>query len=390
MATPAPSNQVALGVQSLQNDHNSGARVLATKALRILAEIDPHPPRGLSFWFGVRKCSYMFATCRPSMSSAILSVVAKTTVKIWKAWVDEMEVGWEELKFETFEEEGLKKMIAIARRILWEEVERREGEAEQLGRLFGEHLDGVGGFGGKKPLRILTLSSSSSLQSSLVHVMDGFPDRQIELRVLESRPKFEGASLATSLLWKVEDGTRSKRENVSITIAPDSHVGYLAKDVDILLLGADRISSSGDVSNKMGSLAAVLCTRALNPCAKVIIVSETDKIATPGAIEDHGEEHNDADEVSSAWDAQTKDGLLGVVKNGLKVENVYFEWIPAKYIDIYVTEEGVVNTARIEDISRNKEKLENEVFEEAVKESAKREMALIEELQQSIPGETKG
>ena len=375
MSAPTPPNQVLLGVQSLQKDHVSGARHLATKTLQILAEIDPHPPTGLSFWFGARKCAYLFAICRPSMSSAIFSVVAKAMVKIREAWVESMEVGWEDLKFETFEEEVLKKMIEISRDVLWEEIRAREGVLEKLGAVFGEYLDRLGGLSDGRPLRILTLSSSSTLRSVLVHILDTFPNSRIEVRVLESRPKFEGASFAMSLLWKVSNGTRSKRENVNVIIAPDSHVARLAKDANILLLGADRISSAGDVSNKMGSLAAALCIRAVSPCAKVIVVSETDKIATPGDMEDHGEERNDPEEVSSAWDMQTRHVLPGLMKEGLEVENVYFEWVPAKYVDVYITEDGIMGSSMIEEISEQKEKLEKEVFEDKIAEAARKELS---------------
>lgn len=370
MSAPEPPDQVGLAIQKLQNDHESGARQLATKALQLLAEIDPHPPTGLSFWFGARKCGYRFATSRPSMSSGILSVVARAMAKIKEAWIAKMEVGWEELQFETFEEEGLKKMIRIAREVLWDEIAARKGILEELGMAFGDYLNGYADFRGEKPLRILTLSSSSSLKGTLGHVLDAFPGKKIDLRVLESRPKFEGASFATSVLFKDENGTKTKRENVSITVAPDSHVASLAKDIDILLLGADRISSSGDVSNKMGSLAAALCTKALNPCAKVIVISETDKIATAGEMEDLDEERNDAAEVTDAWDMQTRHVLPRAVKSGLVVENVYFEWVPAKHVDVYVTEQEILDTTKIEELSREMETLQSKIFDEAIIASA--------------------
>lgn len=46
------------------------------------------------------------------------------------------------------------------------------------------------------------------------------------------------------------------------------------------------------------------------------------------------------------------------------VEDVYFEWVPARFVDVHVTEKGVLDGKLIQDISWEKERLENEFFED--------------------------
>jgi translation initiation factor 2B subunit (eIF-2B alpha/beta/delta family) len=68
---------------------------------------------------------------------------------------------------------------------------------------------------------------------------------------------------------------------VEITLYPDAAAALASSGVDILLLGADRIAASGAVSNKTGSLPASLSVRHISPVAKVVVLSELEKVARP-------------------------------------------------------------------------------------------------------------
>jgi translation initiation factor 2B subunit (eIF-2B alpha/beta/delta family) len=177
----------------------------------------------------------------------------------------------------------------------------------------------------------------------------------------------EGASFAAKLIESLN--TNTKTENVNVIMGPDSHVCTFAKEIDVLLLGADRVSSEGDVSNKMGSLAAALGVKTLSK-ADVVVVSESDKIARPGGIRDHKEEDNDAEEVVSAWPQDVRRQLDTVVGDRLAFRNIYFEWIPKQFINTYVTEEGVLDADRIRAISEMKGRLEDELFDSSITNSA--------------------
>jgi len=94
-------------------------------------------------------------------------------------------------------------------------------------------------------------------------------------------------------------------ERLRIVIGTDASVGILSSDVDLVIIGADRISEAGDVSNKTGSLAAVLARQEVTcGSAMVICISETDKIIPTGTAKEHAEEDSDKDEVMNDWHLQ--------------------------------------------------------------------------------------
>jgi translation initiation factor 2B subunit (eIF-2B alpha/beta/delta family) len=68
---------------------------------------------------------------------------------------------------------------------------------------------------------------------------------------------------------------------LQLTVYTDASAALASKEVDFVLLGADRISDSGSVSNKTGSLPAVLSARHVCPVAKVLVLSELEKVAAP-------------------------------------------------------------------------------------------------------------
>lgn len=102
----------------------------------------------------------------------------------------------------------------------------------------------------------------------------------------------------------------TNKQRLSIRMIPDCAVGTVIRDIDVVLLGADPISSDGDVSNKIGSLVAALCAKHQNQDVLVVAVSDIDKIAAPG-MEEKTIEMHPAHELSSAWALDTRNQLVG-------------------------------------------------------------------------------
>lgn len=217
---------------------------------------------------------------------------------------------------------------------------------------------------GRNHINILTLSSSSTIEAAILHALEADETLSIELRILESRPLFEGVSFAQKLTAEVhkrrgEQAEGSIYDRLRIILATDASVGILSKDIDLVIIGADRISEAGDVSNKIGSLPAVLTSKHVtNGSAVVVCISEADKIAPPGAAEEHAEEDNDKDEVTSDWKSWSSP-LLGEM---VTIRNVYFEWVPATHIDHYICEDGILSTKDIKDRSKRVSEFAAEVF----------------------------
>ena len=97
----------------------------------------------------------------------------------------------------------------------------------------------------------------------------------------------------------------------------------------------------------------------MSPEAKILVFSGLEKVAEPGAEDDHQPEENDPMEVISPWvDAGVKgvsklqEGVHGRKKETsncvVEVKNVYFEWVDANMVDAYITEEGALGASDIQ------------------------------------------
>jgi translation initiation factor 2B subunit (eIF-2B alpha/beta/delta family) len=343
------------GIRLLKNDRTNGARVLATNALKILQVVIENLETGNTtiddLWQRCRVVAYSLTLARPSMSAAITSAVVKALSSIQVVW-------------ERHEEQTITSFKESAKDILIQQIQERERSNEQVARAFLEYLQSHA-VTNRGHARILTLSSSSTLATCLSRAVKALPDISFTISVLESRPNMEGASFAVDFLDNIQSS--GDGDNITIEVATDSHVCKFARNIDFLLLGADRISGQGDVSNKMGSLAATIAVKSLSD-ADVVVIAESDKIARPSELEELGDEENDLEEVSSVWPAEIRSKLHSLSKQKLQLRNIYFEWIPTKYIDVYVTEEGSMDTHAIENKSKEKGRLENTLFDNVIVE----------------------
>ena len=70
--------------------------------------------------------------------------------------------------------------------------------------------------------------------------------KNVEVFVDETRPLLQGSRLT---MWELG------QENVPATLNTDSMAGYLMKEanIDLVIVGADRIARNGDVANKIGT-----------------------------------------------------------------------------------------------------------------------------------------
>jgi len=384
-----PESALHRGLERLRLDHTNGARQLATMAVETLVELisitdaDTHVHAEGTLDHGVRvvrvrdpeawwrdfrlQAFHLAFNARPSMAAAI----SKSIVTALSRVLGDMEnlspdfPGKVKLALQCYlqERNEISKRVGIAfSAFLKERFESARGEQDETATRW---------------VRILTLSSSSTIKAAVLYALQENPSLHLEMRVLESRPLFEGASFAAFLQGAAAAAAAMQRQEVGpkkgheiqgrlrVVIGTDASVGILSRDADLLLLGADRISEAGDVSNKTGSLAAALTsTHVTNGKCRVICVSETDKIAPPGSLDEHGEEDNDPVEVSRMWDLQSQElSQADLSKAGsVHVSNVYFEWVPAALIHHYICEDGVLSVADIARKSRELAVLIDQVF----------------------------
>jgi methylthioribose-1-phosphate isomerase len=143
----------------------------------------------------------------------------------------------------------------------------------------------------------------------------------------ETRPYLQGARLTA---WELV------QEGIPCTLITDNMAGHLMSrgEVDVILVGADRIAANGDTANKIGTYPlAVLARRHGIPFYVVAPLSTFDlKIASGQEIPI---EERPADEVT---------GYRGTrwAPRGISVRNPAFDVTPAELITGIVCEKGVI------------------------------------------------
>ena len=341
----------AEGLKDLREDHSSGARSLATKAVRILliavmgADLD-WSSNVRSYWRGFRLVAWHLAVNgRPSMGAAIERAVLRAVVLAAPGIARAQTVP------------DAKQVLITA---CQDTLRERAGGREDVAREFVKYLTAVAPAPApaREEITFLTLSISCAKLCVLEFARQATRQR-IHIIVLESRPGFEGVRMAVDLTRQITalleseasataaapDSPAPVRDRVRLTLATDASVGRLAPAVDYVVLGSDRINHAGDASNKVGSLSAVLTARAVarpGP-ARVIVAAETEKISRLGSPHDALVEANRPDEVAAAWPipAAAKEALLR--SPVVEIVNVFFEWVSARYIDVWITEKGPIS-----------------------------------------------
>ena len=150
--------------------------------------------------------------------------------------------------------------------------------------------------------------------------------KNIKVYVDETRPLLQGARLTT---WEL------MREKIDTTLICDNMAASLmAKGkIDMIFVGADRITANGDVANKIGTYnLAVLADYHKIPFYVVAPTSTIDLRLRSG--KDIPIEERDGDEVRSAL------GKIIAPRN-VKAYNPAFDVTPNKLITAIITEKGI-------------------------------------------------
>ncbi|HEY5644812.1 MAG TPA: S-methyl-5-thioribose-1-phosphate isomerase [Pseudomonadales bacterium] len=148
---------------------------------------------------------------------------------------------------------------------------------------------------------------------------------QIPFRVYvdETRPLLQGARLTA---WELS------LAGIDVTLLCDNAAASLmsAGEIDLVIVGTDRVTANGDVVNKIGTLAlAVLCQHYRVPFY-VACPSSTFDPATPTGAEVIIEQRG-ADEVVGPGTAQ------------VKAYNPAFDVTPARLVTALVTDRGLIS-----------------------------------------------
>jgi ribose 1,5-bisphosphate isomerase len=186
----------------------------------------------------------------------------------------------------------------------------------------GRALESIAEFGARriKPGSIIMTHCNSNAALSIIE--KAFAQGKVKrVFATESRPWFQGHVTAKRLASK----------GIPVTLIVDSAVRSFINGVNIVIVGADTIASNGAVINKIGTSQVALCAHEAR--VPVMVAAETFKFS-PETME--GElveiEERDIKEVADPKEYP-----------GVDIANPVFDATPAEYIDVIVTEKGIIS-----------------------------------------------
>jgi len=143
----------------------------------------------------------------------------------------------------------------------------------------------------------------------------------------ETRPLLQGARLTT---WEL------KKANIPATLITDSMAGYFIsrREIDCVIVGADRITANGDTANKIGTYTlAVLAKENGIPFYVAAPTTTIDLSLTSG--KEIPIEQRSAEEITHIQG-------VSIAPDGSQAQNPAFDVTPHEYISAIITERGII------------------------------------------------
>lgn len=161
--------------------------------------------------------------------------------------------------------------------------------------------------------------------------------KQVTVLADETRPFLQGARLTA---WEL------LRDGIETTVITDSMAGSLMRDgqVDLVIVGADRIAANGDVANKIGTYTVAVLAKEHGLPFYVAAPTSTIDLATPDGAHIPIEERDKREITHMGSSRLTPEGVL--------IRNPAFDVTPHRYIAGIITEIGVFRPPYIDSLRR--------------------------------------
>jgi len=170
--------------------------------------------------------------------------------------------------------------------------------------------------------------------------------KRVFVFVDETRPRCQGSRLTA---WEL------RQEGIPHAVIVDNAAGLFMRrgEVDMVIVGADRIAANGDVANKIGTYGKAVLARENGVPFYVAAPGMTFDLECEAGdgieIEERG-----AEEVLGMWGVD-EDGApvrVRVAARGTPARNPAFDITPARYVTAFITEMGVLRPPYSESIPR--------------------------------------
>ncbi len=196
------------------------------------------------------------------------------------------------------------------------------------------------------PVRVMTHCNAGALATCgwgtataplfMAHA-EGLP---LTVWVSETRPRMQGASLTA---WELD------QRGIPHTLFADSASGLLMQrgDVDVILVGADRVAANGDVCNKIGTYGKALAAQDNRVPFYAAVPSPTLdwRMASGDAIPIEARDSHEVLTIAGRDDCgQTVQ--VAIAPHGTRAVNYAFDVTPARLVTGLVTERGVTRASR--------------------------------------------
>ncbi len=170
-----------------------------------------------------------------------------------------------------------------------------------------------------------------------------YSGKNIQVYADETRPRMQGARLTA---WELVN------ENIPVTLIADSVAASLIRDgeIDLIIVGADRIASNGDTANKIGTFMLSVVAKAYDvPLYIAAPVSTIDFDIDSG--QDIEIEERSSQELTHI------EGIRVAAEN-VDVYNPAFDVTPAENIRGIITEKGILSYPYRDSIASLKEQID--------------------------------
>ncbi len=161
--------------------------------------------------------------------------------------------------------------------------------------------------------------------------------RRVSVLADETRPFLQGARLTA---WELD------RDGIPVEVVTDSMAGHFMQrgEVDLVVVGADRVAANGDVANKIGTYTLAVLARQHDVPFYVAAPLSTVDLATPDGSAIPIEERAAAEVTQLAG--------RRLVPAGVSARHPAFDVTPAALVTAIVTEAGVARPPFAESLAR--------------------------------------